>query len=160
MKTTQKQMILGYLQGGGTITQGQALRWYSVGRLASRINDLRNDGYNISAKMVTEKNQFGQPVKVASYKLQEGEPKPKSERLYCVVYDETNNLIIGITDSRSGVGKLIKEYLPAEHKLFSEEKSRDTETLVFMSKDKWVWTLRRGATTIIITHCKLNSLRW
>ena len=42
----------------------QALNLYGVYRLASRVNDLRNDGYNIDTKMI-----YAYPVKYAKYIL-------------------------------------------------------------------------------------------
>lgn len=44
---TQSEKILAWLQSGKTLTQLDALRMFRCMRLASRISDLRNAGYNI-----------------------------------------------------------------------------------------------------------------
>lgn len=44
---SQSQKILAWLQSGNTLTQLDALRMFRCMRLASRISDLRNAGYNI-----------------------------------------------------------------------------------------------------------------
>lgn len=44
---TQNQMILDWLKEGKTLTQLVALGMFNCMRLASRINDLRNDGHDI-----------------------------------------------------------------------------------------------------------------
>lgn len=55
---SQSQKILAWLQSGKTITQLDALRMFSCMRLASRISDLRNAGYNIISQ--PEKHDGGQ----------------------------------------------------------------------------------------------------
>lgn len=44
---SQKEKILAHLKTGRNLTSLSALGMYGVYRLASRINDLRNEGYNI-----------------------------------------------------------------------------------------------------------------
>jgi len=157
-KLSQKQRVLHHLQCGIGITQGEALRYLSIGRLASRINDLRNDGWNISTTMVSRVNQFNRKVRIAEYRLESSEQKPKEkpERLYFIVYDKTTNVMIGVADSRRGAMKLVTSYLGDYWKLWGEEKSRDTETLNYGKRTEHSLSVRK----ITITHCKLNSLRW
>jgi hypothetical protein len=52
---TQIEAIKDHLVGGQTITSLQALRLYGCFRLAARIYDLRQKGYNIEVKMITTK---------------------------------------------------------------------------------------------------------
>ena len=51
---SQNNAILAYMQEGNTITTLEALNLFGCMRLASRINDLRNRGYDIRTdKVVT-----------------------------------------------------------------------------------------------------------
>ena len=51
---TQNQQIKSYLEKGKSITPIQALNKFGCFRLAARISDLRNDGLNITTKIVTK----------------------------------------------------------------------------------------------------------
>ncbi len=48
----QKKLVLNHLLIHGTITQMEAYREYQCARLASRIYDLRKDGFNIVTTMI------------------------------------------------------------------------------------------------------------
>jgi len=50
---SQKQQILKHLKRGKSITALQALNKYGCLRLASRINEIKQEGYTIVSKMVT-----------------------------------------------------------------------------------------------------------
>lgn len=63
----QKEQVLNHLRIHGEITPLEALNYYGVFRLASRINELRNDGQLI-ATIETSNND----KKYATYKLTEG----------------------------------------------------------------------------------------
>ncbi len=65
----QKKRIAVYLLAGNSITQMDALRMFGCFRLASRINDLRNEGYDIATERVLTSNG----KRVASYRMVEGE---------------------------------------------------------------------------------------
>ena len=67
---TQKEKILQYLIDNGTITTREAFVNLGVTRLASRIWDLRNDGYNIIREMISVKNRDGEKCTVAQYRLE------------------------------------------------------------------------------------------
>lgn len=67
---TQKEKILQYLKEHGTITTREAFVNLGVTRLASRIWDLRNDGYNIIREMISVKNRDGEKCTVAQYRLE------------------------------------------------------------------------------------------
>jgi hypothetical protein len=53
----------------GSITQIQALFDLGCMRLASRISDLRQQGYTIGRRMKTGKNRYGESVSFAEYYL-------------------------------------------------------------------------------------------
>lgn len=69
MNPTQCQQILEYLRRFGSITQLDALRDLGCMRLASRISDLRQQGYPIGRRMKTSKNRYGKDVNFAEYYL-------------------------------------------------------------------------------------------
>jgi hypothetical protein len=51
-KQSQSQKILNYLQTGKTLSPLQALQLFNCMRLASRINDLRKDGHEVTTDIV------------------------------------------------------------------------------------------------------------
>ena len=61
---TQNQQIKSYLEKGKAITPIQALNKFGCFRLAARINDLRKDGLNIAAKIMSKDGKT-----YASYRL-------------------------------------------------------------------------------------------
>lgn len=63
----QKKKIAVYLLAGNTLTQMDALRMFGCFRLASRINDLRNEGYDIATERVVTSNG----KRVARYRMAE-----------------------------------------------------------------------------------------
>lgn len=71
MKLTQNQMILMHLQDYGSITSIEAMQEYGIMRLASRINDLKREGYNIVSETMKSKNRFGETVHYSVYRLKE-----------------------------------------------------------------------------------------
>lgn len=68
-KTTQAQRVLDYMDRFGSITQMEALRDLGVMRLASRISDLKKQGYPITSDMETVQNRFGENCKIKRYSL-------------------------------------------------------------------------------------------
>lgn len=66
---TQKRQILHHLHTIGPITQQQALNLYGCGRLAARINDLKNMGINITTKTLNYTNRNGYTVRYAQYSV-------------------------------------------------------------------------------------------
>jgi len=50
--TSHAAQILSYLQEGGLLTPIEALNNFGCFRLAARISDLRNEGYDIRTKMI------------------------------------------------------------------------------------------------------------
>ncbi len=68
-KLTQKEKVLRHLQEVGALTPVQAFFDYSIMRLATRIFELKEDGYDIETIMLKSENKFGEPVRYAQYKL-------------------------------------------------------------------------------------------
>jgi hypothetical protein len=68
-KVTQNQRVLDYIAKFGSITQLEALRDLGVMRLASRISDLRKDGYFIIGENETVKNRFNEDCHIKRYRM-------------------------------------------------------------------------------------------
>ena len=69
-KVTQKLVILEHLKRFGSIEPLTALREYGIMRLASRMSDLKRDGYNFKKEMVVSVSKItGLPVHFAKYTL-------------------------------------------------------------------------------------------
>lgn len=69
MKKTQNDRVVEYLQEYGSITALQAMRDLGVMRLASRIHDLRNEGYDFDVQDVAVKNRYGTKSYIAKYSI-------------------------------------------------------------------------------------------
>ena len=72
-KHTQNQRVLAYIIMFGSINQIDALRDLGVMRLASRISDIRKQGYSIVSTVETVKNRFGETCHVKRYALDPNE---------------------------------------------------------------------------------------
>lgn len=66
---TQKEKVLKYLQTGKGLTPLQAMNWWGVMRLGSRVFELREDGHNVVSQMKSVKNREGKKCYVAEYRL-------------------------------------------------------------------------------------------
>nr|DAZ63911.1 MAG TPA: helix-turn-helix domain protein [Caudoviricetes sp.] len=69
---TQNERVLRHLMDGGTLTQAEAFQEYGIGRLSSRICELRKAGYPIAREFVTKKNRYGENVSFCRYWLGRG----------------------------------------------------------------------------------------
>lgn len=56
----------------GSISSFEAFADLGIVRLASRIHDLKCQGYNISSEIKTSKNRFNEPVAYKVYRLADG----------------------------------------------------------------------------------------
>lgn len=65
MKQTER--ILKYINDFGSITSLQAMQDLGVMRLASRITDLKQAGYEIDSEYVHSKNRYGEPMRYKRY---------------------------------------------------------------------------------------------
>lgn len=66
---TQNDMIRNHLKQFGSITPIEALQEYGIMRLASRISDLKKDGFQIASETVKAKNRFGKNVTFSKYRI-------------------------------------------------------------------------------------------
>lgn len=66
---TQNEIIIRHLKTFGRITPVEAMNEYGIMRLASRIHDLKQEGYRISSENKVSINRFGEKVHYASYRL-------------------------------------------------------------------------------------------
>lgn len=71
---TQCEKIINYIEEHGSITPLDALREFGCMRLASRITDLKSEGYKFSTIIETSKNKYGDVIRYARYSLK-GESK-------------------------------------------------------------------------------------
>ena len=68
-KITQCERILRHLKDFGSITTLEAIQEYGILRLASRINDLKRQGYTIITETKTGKNRYGETTHFTEYSL-------------------------------------------------------------------------------------------
>ncbi len=69
MKQSQNEKILAHLEKYGSITPLEAMAEYGCMRLASRISDLKRQGYPILAGIGKSENRNGETVRFAVYRL-------------------------------------------------------------------------------------------
>ena len=69
MKINQCDRILRHLKDHGSITSMEAVNEYGIMRLASRINDLRDQGVAIVSETATGKNRYGETTHYSVYRL-------------------------------------------------------------------------------------------
>jgi hypothetical protein len=72
MKLTQCERIVDYMLEFGSISSFEAFADLGIVRLASRIHDLKGQGYNIVSETKSSKNRFGETVSFKVYKLADG----------------------------------------------------------------------------------------
>lgn len=68
-RPTQVQRIHKYMNDFGSITQFEAMRDLGVMRLASRISEMRKDGFDIVCSMETTRNRYGEKCHIKRYSL-------------------------------------------------------------------------------------------
>lgn len=66
---TQSQRIPRHLEDYGSITQMDAMAYYGIMRLASRVNDLRREGHPIITEVVEGRNRYGEKTRWARYRM-------------------------------------------------------------------------------------------
>lgn len=72
MRNSQNQKILKYMKEHGQITPMDALKQFGCMRLAARVKELRNKGYNIESTTITNVRE-GKNVSYSSYYLRNDE---------------------------------------------------------------------------------------
>ncbi len=70
-KPKQCERILDYMRKFGSISPIEALSDLGVMRLASRISEMKANGYRFEKKTEKSFNRLGEPVKYARYRLVE-----------------------------------------------------------------------------------------
>lgn len=75
MKINQCQRIVDYMRQFGSISTLEAFNDLGVARLASRIHDLKGQGYSIASETKISKNRYGESVSFKVYRLAEKEGK-------------------------------------------------------------------------------------
>ena len=70
MRKTQCEIVLDYLQDGGRLTNRSAMSELGIGRLASRICDLRQQGYEIKGVPKKVDNRYGGKSTVTEYYIE------------------------------------------------------------------------------------------
>ena len=68
-KATQAERIIDYMEKFGSITQYEALQDLGCMRLASRISDLKKQGYPIKGETIAVKNRFEEDCYIKRYSL-------------------------------------------------------------------------------------------
>ena len=68
-RPNQQIRVLEYLKTHRRITQFEAIKELGILRLASRIHNLRTDGYVIDRQFITVKNRFDENCRVMEYKF-------------------------------------------------------------------------------------------
>lgn len=66
-KKTQAERVLDYMDKFGSINQYEALRDLGCMRLASRISDLRKQGFPIKSEIESVENRFGEKCHIKRY---------------------------------------------------------------------------------------------
>lgn len=70
-KLKQTERVISYMEEHGSITQIQALNDLGVMRLASRISDLKKQGYPIVSNVEQVRNRYGEVCRIKRYQLGE-----------------------------------------------------------------------------------------
>ncbi|MDE6504841.1 MAG: helix-turn-helix domain-containing protein [Clostridia bacterium] len=70
-RPSQAERIIQYMRDFGSITSREAMNDLGCMRLASRISELRKDGYEINRRMIKVRNRYGESCTVAEYYLGE-----------------------------------------------------------------------------------------
>lgn len=73
---TQYDLILKYMKDFGTISPYEAFRDLGITKLATRISEMRKNGYEFNSEWVTTTNRYGQEIRYKRYSLLNN-PKPK-----------------------------------------------------------------------------------
>lgn len=71
MKQTQCTRVVKYICDFGSITSAEAVNELGCHRLASRICDLKKQGYTFRDEMVAKKNRYGETVHFKRYFLED-----------------------------------------------------------------------------------------
>ena len=65
----QREMIIDYINDFGSITSYEAYIDLGITQLATRIKELKEQGYRFQTEWITKKNRYGKNVSFKKYKL-------------------------------------------------------------------------------------------
>jgi len=65
----QREMILKYIEDFGSITSYEAYIDLGITQLATRIKELKEQGYQFEHEWIRKKNRYNKPVRFKRYKL-------------------------------------------------------------------------------------------
>lgn len=77
-KMTQCDRILRHMKDYGSIDPMVAIKEYGCMRLASRIADLKDMGYDIVSERTKGKNRYDEPTSYCTYRLRNKEVTPNA----------------------------------------------------------------------------------
>lgn len=66
---TQKERVIQYIKQYGSISTWEAFRDLGITRLAARVADLENDGYQVNREREAVKNRYGEVTYITRYSL-------------------------------------------------------------------------------------------
>ena len=69
---TQCEKVIEYIKQFGSITTMDAFSDLGITRLASRIHDLTNQGYEFDKKYIHKRNRYGEPIHYLEYSFKRG----------------------------------------------------------------------------------------
>ena len=69
MKITQRQRIVKYIRDFGSITSFEACADLGITQLATRIKELKDEGYKFKTEWINSKNKYGEPISFKRYFL-------------------------------------------------------------------------------------------
>ena len=70
---TQCERIVKYCNDFGSITQYEAMKDLGIMRLASRMSDLKRDGYIVTRTYKQVSNRYGEKTSIAEYRVKKPE---------------------------------------------------------------------------------------
>lgn len=73
MRKNQREKVIDYIKKYGSITSYQAYLDLGITQLATRISELKEQGYSFTDEWITKKNRDGEPVSFKKYMLAKGE---------------------------------------------------------------------------------------
>lgn len=66
----QRNLIIKYIKDFGSITSYQAYIDLGITQLATRIKELKEEGYSFNSRWIHKENRYGKPIKFKEYKLE------------------------------------------------------------------------------------------
>lgn len=69
-RLNQKEQVLKYIEDFGSITSYQAYIDLGITQLATRIKELKEQGYQFNYEWISKKNRYDKPVRFKKYKLE------------------------------------------------------------------------------------------